>query len=346
MSLKSRRGFTLIELLVVIAIIAILIALLLPAVQQAREAARRSECKNKLKQLSLALHNYHDNFATFPPGCIMSNSSTSSGYDDFTYGGSDNCTSVNASNTGGLNNWRAPWTVLVLPYIEQAQLYKLFNFEGSFAAFANNTTAANFTGPGGEPLYLQSLAAFQCPTDPFSTPNVPRNNYYGVMGWGQTSGDQWCDGTYGSGFSSTGIFYPNSRVRIRDITDGTSNTFLIGENIMSPFPFDPTPVSAAGPQQARNMSWASTLEATGSSNWILPANCGRPEYPINSSFIDIHGTRAPRSDYAPRSFDSFHVGGVQFAAADGSVHFVTENIDETLLDHLCHKSDGNVIDSF
>ncbi|QDT66489.1 DUF1559 domain-containing protein [Calycomorphotria hydatis] len=335
----KRLGFTLIELLVVIAIIAILIALLLPAVQQAREAARRSECKNKLKQLALALHNYHDNFATFPPAAILNDSSTGVGYNDFTFGGTDDC--VSSSTANGLNNLRAPWTVLILPYIEQAQLYQLFDFGGSFPSFANHVGATNFTGPGGEPLYLQSLSAYQCPSDPYSSPNLPRNNYYGVMGYGTTGNDKWCDGTYTSGFTTTGIFYPNSRIRIRDITDGTTNTLLLGENIMSPFPYEPT---ETGIQQDRNMSWASTMEC--SSGWVLPLNTARPEYPINSQFIDVHGTQPPRSSESAKSFGSFHVGGCQFAISDGSVHFISENIDEQLLDNLCHKSDGNVVDEF
>ncbi|QDT66486.1 DUF1559 domain-containing protein [Calycomorphotria hydatis] len=343
MSSLKRRGFTLIELLVVIAIIAILIALLLPSVQQAREAARRSECKNKLKQLALALHNYHDNFATFPPGCVLNDSSKDGGYDDFTYGGADNsCTSVNRANGTGMGNQRAPWTVLILPYIEQAALYQLFNFEGSFASFATQTSANNFTGPGGEPLYMQSLNAYQCPSDPFSTPNLPRNNYYGVMGVGGESGPEWCDAQYHSGFTTTGIFYPNSRTRIRDITDGTSNTFIIGENIMSPFPFEPT----TGYNLARNLSWAATCEANSSQGWFMLANIAQPTVPINSRFYGINGTTRPGTDQATRNFGSFHVGGCQFAANDGSVHFVSENIDEQLLDNLCHKSDGNVVDAF
>jgi prepilin-type N-terminal cleavage/methylation domain-containing protein len=134
----TRSGFTLIELLVVIAIIAVLIALLLPAVQQAREAARRSQCKNNLKQLGLAMHNYHDTFGAFPPGWIAA-----------TRG-------VGPDVNGGLNGFG--WGAMILPMMEQAPVYNQFRFELSI----NDTTGT----PSNRSLIATSLPTFRCPSDP------------------------------------------------------------------------------------------------------------------------------------------------------------------------------------
>ncbi|QDT67050.1 DUF1559 domain-containing protein [Calycomorphotria hydatis] len=348
MNFPKNRGFTLIELLVVIAIIAILIALLLPAVQQAREAARRSECKNKIKQIALALHNYHDNFATFPSGDIVMDRTTGVGYKDWVFGVNNGCITADkndiATNTDNSTYVRAPWTVMVLPYLEMSNLYALFDFEGTFPHRANNHTFANFDGPSGEPIFNRSMPHYQCPTDPFSNGNVPRLNYFGVQGAGLGGSDPgFCSGQGPTGFTNTGIFFPNSRIRIRDITDGTSNTLLIGEGIMGSFPYDPTDSS----HQNSYISWSSSMRiTTWNDGWIFSMTTARPAFPINSLFIGYHGSNRPTSGLASRSFGSFHDGGCQFAASDGSVHFISENIDEGLFDNLCHRSDGNAIGEF
>ncbi|MBC7818665.1 MAG: DUF1559 domain-containing protein, partial [Planctomycetaceae bacterium] len=146
MSLSSRRGFTLIELLVVIAVIAILIALLLPAVQQAREAARRTQCKNNLKQFGLALHNYHDAFNMFPPGQIYDGGTVTpavAGENPAggTNGGGNTCVAAGALASNA-TYVRAPWTVQVLPYIDQAPLYNQFNMAFPFFGRFDHQTPA------------------------------------------------------------------------------------------------------------------------------------------------------------------------------------------------------------
>ncbi|MCA9087066.1 MAG: DUF1559 domain-containing protein [Planctomycetaceae bacterium] len=187
---NRHRGFTLIELLVVIAIIAILIALLLPAVQQAREAARRSQCKNNIKQIGLALHNYHDTFNTLPAAFYRVNTTTPPAA------------------------WG--WGTMILPYIDQAPLYNTLNPSNPPAVAP---TAAVQT----------VIPAYRCPSDTGPQLNANRgnwgtSNYSGVYGSVASTAD--ANENLSSG---NGCFSASSSVRFRDITDGTSNTVGIGE---------------------------------------------------------------------------------------------------------------------
>ena len=187
-----RRGFTLIELLVVIAIIAVLIALLLPAVQQARESARRTQCKNHLKQLGLALHNYHDTFGSFPPGAASHLNAT---FAQATWGG-------------------ASVHTMLLPYIDQGATYGAYNqdrvyYENSLPISRNLTVSRT------------KIAAFRCPSDPLATTVEPQNNY--VFSTGPNMG--WL----GFGSQTVGLFGLNNVRRIADVSDGTSNTFAASE---------------------------------------------------------------------------------------------------------------------
>lgn len=205
----TRRGFTLIELLVVIAIIAILIALLLPAVQQAREAARRSQCKNNLKQIGLALHNYHETHNIFPSGWI----------------GVEPGVGPNVEYGSG---WG--WGTMCLPYLDQGPLYSKINFD------------LDINNPGqAAGLINQSLTVFRCPSDPsdntfeLEEEGSPGNvlavlataNYIGVFGSDEL--DDCETVSPGTNCTSTGLFYQNSNTRFRDITDGTSQTIFVGE---------------------------------------------------------------------------------------------------------------------
>ncbi|MBM4075107.1 MAG: DUF1559 domain-containing protein, partial [Planctomycetes bacterium] len=223
---KRRKGFTLIELLVVIAIIAVLISLLLPAVQQAREAARRTQCKNNLKQYGLALHNYHDNFNRFPPGWIYDVSRTG------------------AANYSG-NMWG--WNAMLLPMIDQANVYNQINFNRGFfgscdiaGAEVVGTAAGFIVGPE-----QTVIASFRCPSDrglgnTFYRGNGTagngsnarslggRSNYVGVNG--NTFADVALPAT-GSTMTGTqgGTFGGNSDIGINKMTDGTSNVVVVGE---------------------------------------------------------------------------------------------------------------------
>jgi prepilin-type N-terminal cleavage/methylation domain-containing protein len=208
-----RRGFTLIELLVVIAIIAILIALLLPAVQQAREAARRTQCRNKLKQLGLAMHNYHDTHLIFPPGVV---------------------------NSGGYESSRAPVLnhtayQFLLPFIDQSALYNQINFSVATGPADNNTLGLG--GTAAQTATEVEVTAFLCPSDrytpgPYSQSGNPayglRNAYrtsYAVVFYTYSSSTTWGQE---SPAGRTAFAY-NGAAEIRDITDGTSNTMLMIE---------------------------------------------------------------------------------------------------------------------
>jgi len=206
--LTRRRGFTLIELLVVIAIIGILVSLILPAVQKAREAARRAQCKNNLKQFGLALHNYHGNAKSFPPGWV--GATPGIGHDIF-----------------GMNGFG--WGTHILPYVDHDPLYRKFDF--------NKMINDNSTSPiSNESLLSTTLPVFLCPSDPnqenwtivhatglHALAQVASANYIGIYGIH--------DFACGVGFQckDTGPLYQNSSVRIGDIRDGTSNTVIVTE---------------------------------------------------------------------------------------------------------------------
>jgi prepilin-type N-terminal cleavage/methylation domain-containing protein len=209
---KRTTGFTLIELLVVIAIIAILMGLLLPAVQAAREAARRTQCRNNLKQLGIAMHNYHDSFRMLPP-LISSFGSTDVYQQDY------------ATNSEGFSV-----QARLLPYVEQANLQKLLNFgqPGFFGAYNNETPNPLFAS-----VFAMPLSLFLCPSDPTPTTVLGYQNFvYGCNNYMVS---------YGTGtgvnndmrMSTDGVFFGNWGARFRDVTDGLSNTIVMSESIRS-----------------------------------------------------------------------------------------------------------------
>ena len=217
----SRPAFTLIELLVVIAIIGILVGLLLPAVQQVREAAARIKCNNNLKQIGLALHGYHDANNSFPSGYVDGNTNPDS-------------TPDNDVGPG----WG--WASMILPYVEQGNLYNQINFNQGVGIGSN--AAASQT----------RLTIFQCPSDPYqqnftvwpTSVVVAHGNYVGCNGWeecynnaggdAQGGGADGLSGGYGQ--AGDGPFYRNSHTRMTDVTDGLSNTIFVGERLRQPFP--------------------------------------------------------------------------------------------------------------
>lgn len=308
-----RRGFTLIELLVVIAIIAVLIALLLPAVQQAREAARRVQCKNQIKQLGLALHNYHDTHGTFPSGVIT---------DAF-----PPCQRPNIS--------MAPWSVMVLPFLDEAPRYNAFNLSGTFGGmftYEDNTTESA--------RQKMRNPKFECPSDPNSNAGNANSNYLGIMGGCIDGNDAGCclvQGQWGGRYGSdNGIFYSNSSVRIRDVGDGTTNTLLLGESrylqLAGGIPgwystwasgFYRGSDMSSGPQYTTVVA---VIEAINSSN-------------TNPATGDTHSVMNNR-------LGSYHVGGTHVLMVDGSTQFFSQNMDMTLMRSLARKRDGLPLGSF
>jgi len=332
----SSRGFTLIELLVVIAIIAILIALLLPAVQQAREAARRSTCKNSLKQIGLAMHNYLDVHRVFP------------------YGSSDNdgrrwCGSIRQ----GYN-----WRVAILPYIDQVNLFRPLDAINQIdEPYNSNSTIRNMaehrTVP---PIYL-------CPSEVANTVQSGMNSswvvgpstaaissYVGSAGPVSTHPSNstgcglcsdgsnlsaFCDckihGWGSAGGGGGGIHYnlcdPNTvgmlsmfpqPIGVRHVIDGTSNTLFVGEWHYT---------NAAGDGCGSRMQWAGS--------WASASTV----YGINAKGV---GNGYPNGC----NFRSYHVGGAHFLFVDGSVHFVSENINLRLLGWLGSRAGGEITGEF
>jgi prepilin-type N-terminal cleavage/methylation domain-containing protein/prepilin-type processing-associated H-X9-DG protein len=314
-----RRAFTLIELLVVIAIIAILIGLLLPAVQKVREAAARMKCQNNLKQLSLALHNYHDATGTLPPGT----QSTVAG--DMGSGCSANQGETNQKG-------RAPWSVLILPFIEQQNRLSLFNLNASFnGLISDNNQSGTAMAPQSVNVNEQKKAnhAFHCPADPRSGGDSWHTNYVAVQGGGATA---TCSNTavhnYIQWFNN-GVLYHNSHVKFADITDGTTNTFMLGENGHGAGPEAAQSTLSTGVQVTYSVSWAATARITATAN--IPVNQSAAADPMNVTSISPWN----------RTFSSKHVGGgVNFALCDGSVRFFSNSMDLNSYRQMGTRADG------
>ena len=324
------RGFTLIELLVVIAIIAILIALLLPAVQQAREAARRTQCKNNMKQFGLAMHNYADVFNMFPLGACARPSS-SFGID----------ISIGAFAS-------------ILPYMEQANLKNLYNdsrpWEQQSPAVAQTIIPAylcpSATGPAVDSNPV--LAAYPIGTQ------IATVQYLLSKG----ANKEWCFSPSGT---TTGMFGINQRTNFRDITDGTSNTFCVGEGATGrPW----TVASGASPnvaiaapggrvQQGWIAPQPNPLQIQSVSGYTTGGNWGTTVHRLNKNPVvetvydatALGNCNASTTDHTS-NFRSAHTGGGQFLLGDGSVRFVSENIDAVLYNNLGGMADGQVIGEF
>lgn len=304
----ATRGFTLIELLVVIAIIAILIALLLPAVQQAREAARRAQCQNNLKQIGLAMHNYLDTHGLFPPGMINS---------------------THNSPTGVGTGWG--WGALVLPFIDQAPLWQSINFNLPLDT-GNAATLA---------IARRVIPGYLCPSDPVRNPSM--NNAFNIR-YGTSANAQIAQSNYlvcaGNGgidaaadahmaVERNGMFYVNSNISIRDVLDGTSNTIMVMERDTV------TPPSMPGVAVERRLgaAWAGTsAPSLLEPNYCLYKNM----VVIRQLYGEINGS-ATRKDR--RDPSSQHAGGVQVAMGDGSVRFVSQNINLNTARFLAQRND-------
>jgi prepilin-type N-terminal cleavage/methylation domain-containing protein len=303
---RDRVGFTLIELLVVIAIIAILIALLLPAVQQAREAARRTQCKNNLKQIGLAQHNYHDVYGMFAPASVHN---------------------ANPAVIGGVSSVQGDlppvawgWGSLLLPFLEQTNLYDQMGV-------GSRTLHEMMSDPSptsGALLSRTPLSVYRCPSD--IAPEVNngetrhfRSEYRAAMGnperaWVGTSNYICISGPrfahslnyIGNNRDGFGIMMGSASIGIRDVTDGTSNTMMIGERDW---------LCTAG-------VWVGTNRydndgRSGMGNIMGAAqNNTKINHPLN-----------PAVDHCHKGFGSKHTGGAQFVFSDGSVHFISETIN-------------------
>jgi len=278
-TIRLRDGFTLIELLVVIAIIAVLVALLLPAVQQAREAARRTQCKNNLMQLGLAIQNYHMAHEVLPPGVVNPDGP------------------IRSETTG----YHFSWIVQLLPLLDQTNVYDHFDFEHGVYADENRKARS------------AKIAALVCPSQGYGLndgESVPGSNYAGCHH--PTEEPIAAD--------NLGTFFLNSRLRIEDIPDGSSNTIFVGEKLVN----------------YGDLGWASGTRAT------LRNTGHRP----NSESLELRPTGVMPDPLHVGGFSSVHQGGVNVLLGDSSVRFISQNINSSVYANLGNRRDGEILDEF
>lgn len=317
-----RAGFTLVELLVVIAIIGVLVALLLPAVQAAREAARRMSCQNKLKQLGLALHNYHDARLSFPPGVIL------------------HVADSQCPPSGGTAQTGASWLILLLPYLEQQAMHAQFNFVTNQFPGRFNLLSQS---PNGALMFIP-FSQVKCPSDPKAQLNGSVvTNYVGVAGGGcdvlnpsACSGavpGADCQGAAGRLYFSNGLMFKNSGIRMAQVTDGTTNTYLVGETKYMRVPQD----ASVGTNYP---SWAAGADLRGngtdSSYQTLVAAAAlinSPALPTDSGFF-------------MRLFGSHHPSGCNMTLGDGSTRFISQNINIATHRLLGSRDDGQSLGEY
>lgn len=303
---RSRTGFTLIELLVVIAIIAILIALLLPAVQQAREAARRTQCKNNLKQIGVGLHNYHSSSEGLPPGFIQDPST---------------------------NRNEATWIALLLPFIDQGPRYDSIDFNA--CGGCTNPSSVNFEA------HSTPIEMMRCPSD---LPGTLAFDVYAKGNYGANNGVGPLIPPRGYSVQPSrgplGVFDSNKRLRLTDIKDGTSNTAAVSElriypeegNDMRGIMFYPE-----GPFIHHNFSPNSTVPDQVRHSTCPDPNIDPPCMGAYNAYNDKNMIFTARS---------WHPGGVHVLLADGSVRFINENINLTTWQNLSTPRDGAVLENY
>lgn len=324
---RSRHAFTLIELLVVIAIIAVLIALLLPAVQQAREAARRSQCKNNLKQYGLALHNYHDTYGMFPLGAT---------------GSRDNPPNIS-------------WQVRVLPYLDNAAIYNELDFSKSLPATSYSGTYGNvlYQVLSNNQQFRQiSLPFTLCPSDSNTETRSDwaQGSYGGSMGSQRTNSttNPACspfntyrlkDLNYGATLDRSQLSGMISRngasIRLADVSDGASNTIQVGEVI-------------PGCLTSSRASWSYSQSVCNAEGMTLtPINDLTTCILIDGRHITDPACTAQTEWNYSFGFRSMHTGGAHFLFVDGSVHFLSQNMDHAgTYQRLGDRADGLVIGQF
>lgn len=324
-SLRGRTGFTLVELLVVIAIIGVLVGLLLPAVQAAREAARRMQCSNNLKQQGLALHNHHDTYNAFPNGSPRSQ--------------------------------RANWRFMILPGLEQTPLYDQVDQNGTIHSGCNSSSTYGQQASGSNLILMDvTVPVYNCPSSTLpaasdeSMCNYDRlqtHDYVGVSGAfpdpaGRTN---VCStgATYGV-YCNTGVLVPEKQFGFRDMIDGSSNTIVVAEQS-----------GRVGDRDRRAnyhggwRGWSSSGDVITRTGAHHASGVTTVAFAINTKTGQSGGNTVPHSNaaYAANTIiNSFHPGGIQVLFGDGSVRFVSESMQFLTLRQLCVRDDGQVLAEF
>lgn len=323
--IHGRRGFTLIELLVVIAIIAVLIALLLPAVQAAREAARRIQCVNNMKQMGLALHGYESALGSFPSGGISRLVNPA--------------WTIPAGNCNGAPPELGPgWGVFALafPYLEQQTISNALNFNLTIADSSNQTVrqtrvsayvCPSDAGPGTSAMYDCGDPPSATATPLLMLDNLGPSSYVGVLGGGNKDNpDPLCGCYEWQPFS--GMFHRNSRVRVADVTDGTSNTVGVGERdnrfvlgswvgVLSGAEVIYNPAKGLGCQNARPALTAVVVHSR--------------QYTVNTP------------NASPAAFHTGHPGGGNFLLMDGSIRFIKDSVSLDTMRALCTRNYAEIV---
>lgn len=311
-SQRSRRGFTLVELLVVIAIIGILIGLLLPAVQAAREAARRTQCVNNLKQVSLGMHSYHDTYNLFP------------------------ALGVRMINIAGREWHFYSWALMILPYVEQRSLY-----DEVMSAARNNALPSPWSNWA---TWNRDLAPFMCPSDippPVRTKSPALLNYKGCVGDDYLQNHLTPNDPTRPGIQNRGIFQPERWISMAFVTDGTSNTLMLGEMVVGGREGELPGGVALNMQTASPAGCLARIDPTNPKRLTPPVQTadrpvgGRAWYglPNFTGFCTMVAPNGPSCLYTLDGAEfmgtasSRHPGGVNVAMADGSVRFISQTID-------------------
>jgi prepilin-type N-terminal cleavage/methylation domain-containing protein len=336
----NKKGFTLVELLVVIAIIGILIGMLLPAVQQVREAARRVQCANNIRQLGIAAHNYESSRMNFPPGMNWDKS-----------GNSTRTTRNREILSGGQ---KVVWATFLLPFVEQNNLFD------AFQSGTNNWSTPWWAAamPSGQLCQTQVVPFFICPSDAsrdgdnnrgyshiatVATDPCAKSNYIALCGAGSSEDDRTGGLAFmsDSGFSEYwGMFGLNSKTSFGDISDGTTNTFMFAERdsrSQAEIRND-----GSGNDAIYGAIWTGRTDrdsdaVNGKSDWGALGHMNS----TNPQNWSINGEDAPRG---PGS--SLHSGGANFCRGDASVQFISEDMNVITLSYLIRMSDGRVVPSF
>ena len=340
LSKPRRSGFTLIELLVVIAIIAVLIALLLPAVQQAREAARRMQCKNNLKQMGLALHNYADVHSVLPPSVVLRASGTSL-------------------------VWSNGWSISarILPFADQGPLFNAIDFDLSYEE------------PSQQAVASKTIPLFLCPSEIKTEKRLDDGLYFGVNNYGWFTGDWFVWGGWTSGRGNRSAFGVNRSRRLSEIHDGLSQTLFASEGktyqpgqycntlsqINNP---DQVPPPASDPYAVApeyyngscwlrpdhgHTGWMSGWNHQSGMNTSWPPNKKILGGPNRDTDMDISGMAEEGyegANFAAITARSYHVGGVHVLMGDGSARFVSDNINGSVWRALGSVNGGEVVGEF